>query len=119
MQIRRPWWPPMFLKWSDGRLARPPRTSIRSLALKHLDAVDVNLVPVNVPGHGNVMSFVTLKRIRIVHRQNLLVSVGNDDWVGAGCDALLCASLRTRIRSLNAALRVADPAVHGLGVAGK
>ena len=89
------------------------------VTLKHLDAVNVDIVPVNVPSHGNVMSFVTLERIRIVHRQNLLVSIGNDDWVGAGCDALLCTSLRTRVRSLNAALRVANPAVHGLGVAGK
>jgi hypothetical protein len=66
-------------------------TSIPSLALKHLDAVDVDLVPIDVPGHGDVMPFVTLQGIGIVHRQDLLVSVGNDDWAGASCDALLSA----------------------------
>src|SRR3984893_6313078 len=97
----------------------PYCTPIVLVTLEHLDAIDVDLIAVNVPGHGNVMSFVTLEGIGIVHRQNLLVSVSNDDCAGAGCDALLCASLRTRIRSFNAALRLADPAVHGLGIAGK
>src|SRR5437879_7918789 len=112
----------MFSKWSDGRLARPPGPLLHlypSLALKHLDAIDVDLVPVDVPGHSNVMSFVTLEGIRVVHSQDLLVSVSNKNCLFASCDALLCASLCTRVGSLNATLRVTNPAVHGLGVAGK
>src|ERR1700676_4253004 len=108
----------------EGRASRPSPptpycTSTAPVTLEHLDAIDVDLIAVHVPGHGNVMSFVTLEGVGIVHRQNLLVSVRNNDCAGAGCDALLCASLRTRIRSFNAALRVANPAVHGLGIAGK
>src|SRR6266404_7375479 len=113
----------MFSKWSDGRPRPSTRISTAPLSprlpLKHLDAVNVDLVPVDVPGHSNVMSFVTLEGIGVVHRQDLLVSVSNDDWAGASCDAFLCASLCTRVGSLNATLRVTNPAVHRLGVAGK
>src|ERR1700736_5092326 len=105
---------------STKNIGGPPRSPyshlLDSLLLKHFDTVNVDLVAVDVPSHGNMMSFVTLEGIRIVHRQDLLVSVANHDRAGAGCDAFLCASLRTRVGSLNATLRVADPAVHGLGI---
>src|SRR5258708_34455026 len=95
----------MFSKWSDGRPRPSTRISTAPLSprlpLKHLDAVNVALVPVDVTGHGNVMSFVTLEGIGIVHRQNLLVIVSNDNGVGATCEALLCPSLCTRSGSLN------------------
>ena len=93
--------------------------NLRDPALEHLDAVHVNLVAVDVSGHGNVMSVVILEGIGIVHRQDLLVLVGNDDRAGAGFDAFLGACFRARVGSLNATLGVADPAVHGLGIAGK
>src|SRR5208282_4853177 len=99
---------------------RPPALQLLEwLALEHRDAVNVDRVPFNVSGHGNVMSIVLLEGVGIVHRQDLLVLVGNDDWLGAGCDALFRACLRARVGSLNATLRVANPAVHGLGIAGK
>src|ERR1700687_1699581 len=93
--------------------------SVGIVGLEHLEAVNVDLVAVDVAGHGNVMPLVTLEGLGIVHRQNFLVSVGNKHCFFTGCDALLCACLRTRVGSLNAAFRIADPAVHSLGIAGK
>src|SRR5271166_989296 len=100
------------------RASRPSRFSDSS-ALEHLDRVNVDLVPVDVPGHGNVMPIVLLKGIGIVHRQNLLVFVGNNNWAGAGRDALFCAGFRTGIGSFDATLGVANPAVHGLSIGSK
>ena len=93
--------------------------SAEFVRLKHLDAVNVDLVAVDVSGHGNMMSIVLLKGIGIVHRQNLLVLVGNNLRAGAAFNALLSASVIFRVVSLNASLGVAHPAVHRLGIAGK
>ena len=60
----------------------------------------MDLVAVDVPGHGNVMSEVIFKGIGIVHRQDLLIFVGNDNRAGASCDALLRACFRARVGSL-------------------
>jgi thiazole synthase len=88
-------------------------------ALQHLDAVNVDLVAVDVSSYGNVMPVVILEGIGIVHRQDLLVAVGNDDCTGAGSDALFRACFSACISSLNSTLGIANPAVHGLGRTGK
>ncbi len=62
----------------------------------------MNLVAVYVPSHGNVMSLVPLDRVRILHRQDFLVLVGNDNRAGSAFDALLRACCRAGISSLNA-----------------
>src|ERR1019366_2039133 len=75
-----------------GRPIGPPFLHLLdSLVLQHLYAVNVDLGAVNVSGHGNVMSIVLLQGIGIIHGQDLLVSVGNDNRAGALFDALLCA----------------------------
>ena len=52
-----------------GRPQRPPFFNLLgSLVLEHRDTVNVNRVPFNVPGHGNVMSIVILEGIGVVHR---------------------------------------------------
>jgi len=81
--------------------------------------INVDLVAVDVAGHGNVMSVVILKSIGIVHGQNRLILVGDRDRARAGCDALFRACLRARIGSPSTTLGVANPTVHGLGIARK
>src|ERR1039458_6473058 len=101
-------------------IGRPPGRLLCSCwngcALEHRDAFDVNRVPFNVSGHGNVMSIVLLEGVGIVHRQDLLVLVGNDDWLGAGFDALLRARIPGRVSLLAATLGFDGPAGHGLRI---
>jgi len=64
------------------------------------------------------MSKVFFDGIGIVDHQHFSgLSVTSQGW--RGFDALLRALFRTGVWLLNATLRVADPAVHGFGVAGK
>ena len=61
---------------------RPPflRNSIfLYLFLQHFDAINVNLVAVYFPAHGNMMSVMPFKGIWIIHHQNFLISIGDDD----------------------------------------
>jgi hypothetical protein len=92
---------------------RPPAPS------DHLQAINVDLIPIDMAGHGNVMSLVTFKSIGIIHRQYLLVFVGNNNWAGTLFDALLRACGMVRASPLDATLGIANPAVNGLGIARK
>src|SRR5580704_14032042 len=79
----------------------------------HLRAVHVNGIAFHFASHGNVMAYVILERIRVVDGQDLLVLVGHDDHLRAGCQTLFGAGLSLIVRTLGAAFVVADPSVDG------
>jgi len=87
--------------------------------LQHLHAFNVDLVAVDVSSYSDVMSVVLLESIGIVDGEHLLIFVSDDDGTGAGCDAFFGAGFRFLVGSLDSTLGVADPAIHGLGIAGK
>src|SRR3977135_4176835 len=91
----------------------------RYLFLQHFDAIDVNIVAVYFPAHSNMMSVMPFKGIWIIHGQNFLISIGDNDRAGSGLNALLGACSTTCAGILAPALGIADPAVDGTRILGK
>jgi len=93
--------------------------SSKLIVLEHLHTVDVNLVTIDVSGHGNMVPIVLLKSVRIIDRQDLLVGICDDYWRGPGSDALFRACFSLSVGPLNATFRVTDPPIDSLRISGK
>ncbi len=71
-------------------------------------------------GGGYVMAFMSLEGIGIVDRQNLLVTVGDDDRLGAFGQALGHTGGVVGVGAFGAAHGIADGAIYGCSlVAGR
>src|SRR6266446_10787861 len=88
-----------------------PFLSLSGLTLKHLGAIHVDAVTLDLPGDRHVMPLMPLQRFRIADRENLLILVGHNDHLRAFSDALLGAFRGAFMRSFYAALGIADPSV--------
>src|SRR5579862_129361 len=99
----------------EGRLwSRPSSLALAySTCLQHLGTVDVDGIALYRSRDGNVMSFMSLERIRVVDHQNLLVSIRDHNHLCAGGQALLGTRLCFLVGTLGAAFVVGHPSLDG------
>jgi hypothetical protein len=76
--------------------SRQPPGRRRYSTSQHLYAFHVNGVPFDVSGNGHVMAFMSLQRILVVNRQDLVIAVSDHDSGGAAFDAFLGAGCGTQ-----------------------
>ena len=74
---------------------------------KHLRAIHLDAVTLDLTGDCHMVSFMSLQRFRIAHRQHLLILVGDNDHLGAGIETFLGAFRSAFVGAFNAALGIA------------